>query len=82
VEVKAAYPNLLVGAVGLITDPTQANSYIQDGKADVVFLAREMLRNPNWPLVAAQELGVAVKPPFQYERAWMRMLVLKPKAKV
>jgi 2,4-dienoyl-CoA reductase-like NADH-dependent reductase (Old Yellow Enzyme family) len=60
--------------VGLITDPHQANSYIKDGKVDVVFLARELLRNADWPLWAAQKLGIAVKVSNQYERAWMEML--------
>jgi hypothetical protein len=33
-----------------------------------------MIRNPHWPMTAAQELGVALKPAFQYERGWTRML--------
>lgn len=72
--IKKAYPSLPVGAVGLITDPYDAESYLQDGKADVVSLARELLRTPHWPMVAAQKLGVAVKVANQYERAWTRML--------
>ena len=39
-------------------------------QADMVFLARELLRDPYWPRRAAQELGVKIKPPVQYERAW------------
>jgi 2,4-dienoyl-CoA reductase-like NADH-dependent reductase (Old Yellow Enzyme family) len=77
---KAAYPAVAIGAVGLITNPKEANAYIQDGKADVVSLAREMVRNPHWVMVAAQELGVAVKPACQYERGWTRML--RPAAEV
>ena len=57
------------GAVGLITDPRQADEIIRSGKADVVILAREMLRDPNWPLRAARELGVKVAWPEQYQRA-------------
>ncbi|CAL1694981.1 unnamed protein product [Somion occarium] len=75
--VKKAYPNILVGAVGLITGYREAESYLQDGKADVVFLAREFIRNPNFVLNAAQELGVAIKPANQYERGWTRMAVPK-----
>lgn len=68
---------MTICAVGLITDPQQAESYLQEGKADVVRLARGLLRDPNFPLRAAQELGVSVKAANQYERAWTRMLVPK-----
>lgn len=68
-ELKKAYPNTLVGTVGLITEAQQAESYLKDGKADIVLLAREFLRNPNWPFYAAQELNVAIKAPNQNERA-------------
>lgn len=65
---------LAVGAVGLITDPTQAEQILSDGSADVVLLARAALREPGWPLRAAHELGLpADKAPYrpQYERgAW------------
>jgi 2,4-dienoyl-CoA reductase-like NADH-dependent reductase (Old Yellow Enzyme family) len=56
-------------AVGLITTPQQAESILAEEKADAVLLAREMLRDPYWPLHAAQELGADVKWPVQYERA-------------
>lgn len=69
-ELKKALPTLLVGTVGLITEPEQAESYLREGKADVVLLARALLRNPHWPLMAAQKLGSRVKPANQYERAW------------
>ena len=72
--IKAAYPNALVGSVGLITDAKQAEAILQDGKADVVSLARELLRRVDFPLIAAQELGVSLQPAHQYERAWSRML--------
>ena len=57
------------GAVGLITEPKQAEEIVADGEADVVLLARELLRDPHWPLRAARELGVDVAWPRQYERA-------------
>jgi len=60
---------ILTGAVGLITTPTQADEVIQTGEADMVFLARELLRDPYFPLRAAHVLGQNVKWPEQYERA-------------
>jgi len=60
---------ILTGAVGLITTPEQANDIIQAGQADIVLLAREMLRDPHFPLRAAHVLGHGVKWPVQYERA-------------
>jgi 2,4-dienoyl-CoA reductase-like NADH-dependent reductase (Old Yellow Enzyme family) len=71
VRTEAGIPS---GAVGLITDPKQAEDIIADGSADVVLLARELLREPHWPLRAAAELGVADEDqaalwPVQYQRA-------------
>ncbi|MDQ2664850.1 MAG: NADH:flavin oxidoreductase/NADH oxidase [Gemmatimonadota bacterium] len=60
---------IATGAVGLITDAHQADEIIRSGKADVVILARELLRDPYWPLRAARELGVKVTWPEQYQRA-------------
>ncbi|MEV7430595.1 NADH:flavin oxidoreductase/NADH oxidase [Nocardioides sp. NPDC092400] len=59
------------GAVGLITEPKQAEDVLADGSADVVLLARELLRDPHWPLRAAAELGVEGTDlwPVQYRRA-------------
>jgi len=57
------------GAVGLITDPAQAEQVLADGAADVVLLARELLRDPHWPLHAAAVLGDDVAWPAQYDRA-------------
>lgn len=57
------------GAVGLITEPHHAEEIVQGGFADVVILARELLRDPYWPLRAARVLGAKVKWPPQYERA-------------
>ena len=59
---------ILTGAVGLITEAREAEEILQQGKADLVFLAREFLRNPYFPLQAAAELGEEVKWPPQYER--------------
>ena len=73
-ELKKAFPDLPVGAVGQITEPEQAEGILKDGKADVVFLARELIRDPHWPLVAATKLGAVIKPANQYERGWATML--------
>lgn len=59
-----------MGAVGLITEARQAESYLKNGQADVVFLGRELLRDPYWAQRAATALGVKLKPANQYERAW------------
>lgn len=58
------------GAVGMITDPHQADEIIRSGKADLVLLAREFLRDPYWPLHAARALNIAPQPPVQYSRAF------------
>ena len=60
---------VLTGAVGMITDPAQADQIIRTGQADVVFLARQFLRDPYWPLTAARALGQDIKWPLQYDRA-------------
>jgi 2,4-dienoyl-CoA reductase-like NADH-dependent reductase (Old Yellow Enzyme family) len=62
--------DILTGAVGLITDPEQAERIVRSGQADLVLLARQMLRDPYWPLHAAQVLKVHVEPPVQYLRAF------------
>ncbi|HVZ73487.1 MAG TPA: NADH:flavin oxidoreductase/NADH oxidase [Polyangia bacterium] len=56
-------------AIGLITSPSQAEHVLRNGQADMVFLARALLRDPYWPLRAATELGVSTPWPPQYERA-------------
>ncbi|MEK5523434.1 MULTISPECIES: NADPH dehydrogenase NamA [Heyndrickxia] len=58
------------GAVGLITSPLQAEEILQNGRADLVLLARELLRDPYWPRRAAKELGAEIESPIQYERGW------------
>jgi 2,4-dienoyl-CoA reductase-like NADH-dependent reductase (Old Yellow Enzyme family) len=57
------------GAVGLITSPRQADEIVSAGRADCVLLARELLRDPYWPLRAARELGQPMTWPKQYLRA-------------
>lgn len=61
---------IATGAVGMLTDAVQVETVLSTGQADMVFLARELLRDPYWPRRAARELGVKIKPPVQYERAW------------
>ena len=56
-------------SVGLITDPAQAEAIVANGDADMVLLAREMLRQPHWPLLAAHALGADQPWPEKYERA-------------
>jgi 2,4-dienoyl-CoA reductase-like NADH-dependent reductase (Old Yellow Enzyme family) len=59
-------------AVGMITDPRQAETILASGQADMIFLAREFLREPYWPLHAARALGAPTTSivPVQYSRAW------------
>jgi 2,4-dienoyl-CoA reductase-like NADH-dependent reductase (Old Yellow Enzyme family) len=64
-----AEAGVATGAVGLITDAHQADEIIRSGSADAVLLARELLRDPYWPLHAAHILGVDVPWPDQYQRA-------------
>ena len=61
---------IATGAVGLITEPQQAQDIIVNGEADVVLLAREELRDPYWPRRAAEALGAEIEAPLQYGRAW------------
>ena len=63
--------NIQTGAVGLITSGLQAEEILQNGRADLIFIARELLRDPYWPRTAAKELGAAIEPPKQYERGWI-----------
>lgn len=64
--------NIATATVGMITDPMQADQIVRNGEADLVLLAREFLRDPNWPLRAARALHVKPlpTPPVQYARAW------------
>ncbi|HMD32907.1 MAG TPA: NADH:flavin oxidoreductase/NADH oxidase [Candidatus Acidoferrales bacterium] len=60
---------ILTGAVGMITSPVQAEHIVATGQADAVVIAREMLRDPYWPLRAARELRQVISWPVQYLRA-------------
>jgi 2,4-dienoyl-CoA reductase-like NADH-dependent reductase (Old Yellow Enzyme family) len=59
---------IATAAVGMITDPAQAEAIVTEGDADLVFLARELLRNPRWPLAAASALGAEGPWPAPYQR--------------
>lgn len=60
---------ILTAAVGLITEASQANEIVESASADAVMLGRALLRNPHWPLIAAEELGMKITWPPQYERS-------------
>ena len=61
---------IATGALGMITEPVQAETILASGQADVVILARELLRDPYFPRRAARALGVTIPTPRQYLRAW------------
>ena len=65
-----AESGIATGAVGLITEPEQANAIISEGHADLVLLGRELLRDPYWPRRAAKALETPIEGPAQYARAW------------
>jgi 2,4-dienoyl-CoA reductase-like NADH-dependent reductase (Old Yellow Enzyme family) len=60
---------IATGAVGMITEPADAEAIVAEGRADLVILARELLRDPYWPLFAARALGAEIAWPPQYQRA-------------
>ena len=60
---------IMTGALGMITSAVQAEHILATGQADAVVIAREMLRDPYWPLRAARELGQPISWPVQYLRA-------------
>ena len=62
--------DILTGAVGLITEPYQAEKILTDNEADVIFMGRELLRNPYWPLNAKKEIDGDSNPPNQYLRSF------------
>ncbi|KAI8930249.1 hypothetical protein BC831DRAFT_499737 [Entophlyctis helioformis] len=76
--VKQQVPGMLSGAVGGITDPHFAEALLQDGKADLILMAREFLRNPTWVASAGEALGVALDLPVQLRRS----VKPKPAAKI
>jgi 2,4-dienoyl-CoA reductase-like NADH-dependent reductase (Old Yellow Enzyme family) len=63
---------IATAAVGMISEPAQADAIVRSGQADLVLLARELLRDAYWPAHAAKALGQtgAMPPPVQYARAW------------
>ncbi len=69
-EAVRAGAEMLTATVGLITEARQADEIIRSGKADVVLLGREMLRNPYWAINAAKELGHPLPNPLQYHRGY------------
>ena len=64
-----AQTGIITGAVGLITEATQAENILKEQQADLIFIARELLRNPYFPLQAAKQLGADIEWPVQYQRA-------------
>ncbi|KAK7058374.1 hypothetical protein VNI00_002008 [Paramarasmius palmivorus] len=68
--IKKAHPSLKVGSVGFITEGRQAESYLQEGKTDVILLARALMKDPHWVMTAAKDLGAKIKAANQYERAF------------
>jgi NADPH2 dehydrogenase len=62
---------IATGAVGLITTGIQAEEILQNDRADLILIARELLRDPYWPRTAAKELGAKIEGPKQYERGWI-----------
>ncbi|MCM3617548.1 NADPH dehydrogenase NamA [Sutcliffiella horikoshii] len=58
------------GAVGLITSGLQAEEILRNNRADLIFVARELLRDPYWPRTAAKDLGLEIDSPKQYDRSW------------
>lgn len=62
--------DIATAAVGMITEARQAQAIIESGDADLVLLARELLRDPYWPMRAAKILGAEIAAPVQYQRAW------------
>ncbi|ADH99734.1 NADPH dehydrogenase NamA [Salisediminibacterium selenitireducens] len=69
-RLKAA-TGIRTGAVGLITTAETADEIIRNDRADLVFLGRELLRNPYWPLFAAETLKAEIEPPKPYRAGWL-----------
>ncbi|WP_085991968.1 NADPH dehydrogenase NamA [Oceanobacillus senegalensis] len=64
------HTKIATGAVGLITSPKHAEEILENNRADLIFLGRELLRNPYWAKNAAMELNETIQAPKQYERGW------------
>lgn len=71
-SVKVRESGLPTAAVGEITEPAQAETILATGQADLILLARASLREPYWPVRAAQALGAALTPPDQYARGYIK----------
>jgi 2,4-dienoyl-CoA reductase-like NADH-dependent reductase (Old Yellow Enzyme family) len=69
--------DIMTAAVGMLTEATQVDHIVRSGQADLVLLARELLRDPYWPLHAAHQLGIDVQWPNQYQRAKPRLKQLQ-----
>lgn len=69
-DIKAVIKTMKVGTVGMITSAAQAETILLNDDADLIYIGRELLRNPYFPLQAAQELQAEVDVPKQYERAF------------
>jgi 2,4-dienoyl-CoA reductase-like NADH-dependent reductase (Old Yellow Enzyme family) len=65
IRTEASFPT---AALGLITEPEHAEHIIATGEADAIFLARAMLRNPRWTLMASEKLGHSIDWPMSLER--------------
>jgi len=63
--------SIATGAVGLITSPLHAEEILQNGRSDLIFLARELLRDPYWTYTAAKELNADIEAPIPYKRGWV-----------
>jgi 2,4-dienoyl-CoA reductase-like NADH-dependent reductase (Old Yellow Enzyme family) len=61
---------IATAAIGMITDPVQAETILNTEQADLVVLARELLRDPYWPRRAAKAMEFKITPPVQYQRSW------------
>lgn len=70
---------IATGAVGMIAEPADAEAIVAGGRADVVIMARELLRDPYWPIFAAKALGVTPAWPNQYERADGARATMRPR---
>ncbi|KKI93056.1 NADPH dehydrogenase [Bacillus sp. SA1-12] len=69
-ETIKTHSGIATGAVGLITHGIQAEEILQNKRADLIFIARELLRDPFWPRTAAAQLNEKITAPQQYERGW------------
>lgn len=62
--------NIMTGAVGLITDGKQAENILINEQADLIFIGRQLLRDPYWAKTASESLGVTIEAPIAYSRGW------------